>query len=334
MIVLEIIKNRSDWEKAVSITGAFFTQSFEYGLWQEGIGRKVFRFVVKLDDKVIGTMQLVKYPLLFGFSYMYCPYGPSFTNWNILILKEIKNELLQVLKKEKIIFLRIESNQDNLEPVFSLAKKSTTKGSYFQPRFEWVLDIKNKSIEDVLKGMDQTGRRMVKMADKNKVSVDTVFSDAEKYKDILLPLLNQTASRHKISLHETEYYNSVFGALNEKNSYLVTATYQNEIVSAHLIFISQKTAIYLYGGSAKTEKDVGANYACQIKAIFEAIDRKLDIYNFGGVAGPDGKPEVFSGITAFKKRFGGKYLYHGNFFDFVVNKFVYMLYCLRKIIKK
>ena len=54
-----------------------FTQGYFYGEWQKSLGRTVKRFEIKSGTDILCLLQLVKYPLLRGKSYLYAPYGPG-----------------------------------------------------------------------------------------------------------------------------------------------------------------------------------------------------------------------------------------------------------------
>src|SRR5574340_859991 len=102
-------------------TGSFL-QSWEWGQWQERLGRKAYRFWVtdnrelitsNDNNNIIAAIQFIKMPLPFGKYYLYCPYGP--------VVKEnfqfpISNFqfLLQELQKRfpSAIFFRIEPKID------------------------------------------------------------------------------------------------------------------------------------------------------------------------------------------------------------------------------
>lgn len=78
-------------------------------------------------------------------------------------------------------------------------------------------------------------------------------------------------------------------------------------------------------------------YAAQSATISYLQSKKYRWYNFGGVSEDveDKKGhDSWRGLTAFKKRFGGNFVEHGNFYDVVIQPFWYVLYVLYKTVRR
>jgi lipid II:glycine glycyltransferase (peptidoglycan interpeptide bridge formation enzyme) len=75
-------------------------------------------------------------------------------------------------------------------------------------------------------------------------------------------------------------------------------------------------------------------YLAQWKAITHAKKIGCVDYDFGGIANDNKMYKGWEGLTAFKKKFGGREVRHSDFFDVVVQPFWYHLYNLRKLLKK
>ncbi len=58
-----------------------------------------------------------------------------------------------------------------------------------------------------------------------------------------------------------------------------------------------------------------------------------DYFNFGGISTAESPNKNWESLTSFKKKFGGLEVRHSDFFDIVVNKPIYRLYNLRKLLK-
>ena len=87
-------------------TESEFLQSWEWGMFQKKLGRKVWFLAIKDKEEIIGQALIIKHNLPFGKSYFYCPRGPIFS----ILKKEIFQELIKKIKdlgqKEKAIFFR------------------------------------------------------------------------------------------------------------------------------------------------------------------------------------------------------------------------------------
>jgi len=85
-----------------------FTQARFYGDWQKKLSRIVRRFLVYSDEEIVAYFQLIKYPLLLGKSYFYIPYGPVVKNTSENLFANFKQELKQIAKIEKAVFVRLD----------------------------------------------------------------------------------------------------------------------------------------------------------------------------------------------------------------------------------
>ena len=73
-----------------------------------------------------------------------------------------------------------------------------------------------------------------------------------------------------------------------------------------------KEAVYHYSASSELARKIPASYLLIWEAIREAKRRKMEIFNFWGIAPNDDPRHRFSGVTLFKKGFSGfrvDYLY-------------------------
>ena len=100
------------WDEFLIENNGSFLQSFEWGNFQEKLGKKVWRMEVKNGQKVLLEAQVIKEKIFFK-NYFYVPYGPVFGSDNSreenlsafeLLLKNIR----ELAEKEEVFFLRIE----------------------------------------------------------------------------------------------------------------------------------------------------------------------------------------------------------------------------------
>ncbi|MDO8505964.1 MAG: peptidoglycan bridge formation glycyltransferase FemA/FemB family protein [bacterium] len=316
-----------------------FTQASFYGNWQKNLGRTVKRFLVYSDKKIVAYFQLIKYPLLFGKSYCYIPYGPVTKDFSEDFFVNLKQELKQIAKGENSVFVRLDFTplalSGTLSKFFSKAPLYTYHSAYFQPRAEWFLELK-KSENELLLAMHEKTRYSIRLAERKEITTEIVTENFEKYVEIFYELMRETAKRNGFSLHQKEYYESIFQNLSKiENSYLSVAKYKEKILCIYLVVMYGKVANYLYGGSSTEERNRMPTYLTHWKAICYAKELNCDYYNFGGIEEENNLlNKGMISLTAFKKKFGGKEIIHSDFFDVVVNPFWYHLYNFRKYLKK
>ncbi|MEK7104241.1 MAG: peptidoglycan bridge formation glycyltransferase FemA/FemB family protein, partial [Patescibacteria group bacterium] len=85
---------KEDWNSFLLQNGASFLQSFEWGIFQEKLGRKTWQMSVEDGGQVILQALVVKKPLALGKSYLYIPFGPCFKS---SLSEEQKKRALEVL---------------------------------------------------------------------------------------------------------------------------------------------------------------------------------------------------------------------------------------------
>lgn len=326
------------FDPSIICVGTPFTQASFYGDWQKSSGRKTRRFLVYSDKEIVAYFQLIKYPLLLGKSYLYIPYGPVTKDFSKEFFANLKKELARISKAEKAVFVRLDftpivSNKI-LSDIFTKAPLYTYHSAYFQPRLEWFLELE-KSEDALLEEMHYNARYSIRLAERKGVTVEIITKNFEKYFETFYLLMAETAKRNSFSLHLKNYYEDIFQNLPKiENSYVSIATYEQKILAMCLIVPFSGIANYVFGCSSSDERNRGPTYLAQWKAICYAKGLNCTSYNFGGVDSDGRIYKNLSGLTIFKKKFGGREVRHSDFFDVVVSPFWYRLYNIRKQIKK
>lgn len=329
-------ENKREFESPLNFFTYSFTQGFAYGEWQKEVGRKVRRFVVKKENSAVGCFQVIKYPLPWAGSLLYIPHGPilNFLPRNDF-WSEFKTELKKILREEKSIFVRFDVFPPAAPPAGefrSPAPEKTT--SWMQPRGEWVLDLRNKTEEQLLSSMHQKTSYNVRLAEKKGVLVEIETTQITKHFPDFYKLLKKTSRRENFRLHPKNYYQNIFRLTEtEHNSFLAIAKLEQEILAINLVVIFGTMAYFVFGGSADERRNTMFSYLLQWEAIREARRKDCAVYNFGGVGEIDNSGDPLAGVTLFKKKFGGQYLVYSQPADVVNRPFWYLLYNLRKKFK-
>lgn len=308
------------------------TQSAQYGIWQEILGKKVFHFELR-DEKsdLVITGQYIAYPLIKGYTYWYAPYGPVVNSeTSPEAIERFLAGVKEAAKKHHAIFVRSELPQKyNYKEVVPFISKS----SYTQERCEWIIDAK-QTIEDILKNMEQKTRYNVRLAEKKNLTVTIekeTISDANKA--IFLTLMEDTARRNGFRLHEDGYYETIFNNLNrEKNGAVVIILKDNIPLAINLLVKTGETVHYLFGGSSDEHKNLMGSYLVHLESIKVTKSWGAHWYSFGAVNKHDDSKNALSGITHFKKRFGGMYREHGFIVDEIINNKIYLAYTFYKLL--
>jgi len=315
------------------ISGSFL-QSWEWGEWQEKLGKKVYRFKITDDtENVLGSVLLVKMPLPFGKYYLYAPYGPVVNfQFSIFNFQLLTHELRALFSDA--LFMRIEP-QNEIEGLSSFAIKSTN----IQPAITMVLDV-HKPDEDLLAGMHTKTRYNIRVAERHGVVIQSqlaVTPGYGLYAREAIDLIVKTQARQKYRGHSASYYEKLvdfFAVQNPHASVKVTvykALYNKELLTSAVMVDFAKTRMYLYGGSSDDFRNVMAPYLLHWQAIADARNLGMEYYDFGGSEVAAGGER---GFTRFKQGFGGRVVNYMGAYDWVFNKTAYHAYMFFRKINK
>lgn len=321
-----------------------FTQAWFFGQWQEAMGRKARRFEIKQGEEIIGFFQVINYKLLFSKNLLYIPHGPILkeTILNNDFFKTFHDKLFEIAKEENAIFVRFDfyfhnsnyGSRENFDKYFKKVPEYAYYSSYFQPKFEWILNLERPE-EEILSEMHSKTRYNIGLAKRRGVEVQIVSENFGKYFNDFYRLLEETARRDNFNLHPKAYYEIIFINCKEnKNAFLSVTKYNGKILAINFILLFGKTAYFMHGGSSGEYKNLMAPYSAHWKSILESKQRGFEIYNFGAVDGKfsaqGGPASGWEGISRFKKGFGGELLKYSDSYDLVLKPFWYFLYNLRK----
>ncbi len=316
MQLIEII-NKEKWNGFISREEhAQFLQSWQWGEFQRSLGRKVWRFFIGH----VGAIQIIKYPLPLGKSYLYAPRGPVFTG--SINIMDIINHLKPLAKKEKVVHLVIEPLKElNIELI---------KTKHIQPQDTLILDLSKKE-EDLLKEMHQKTRYNIRLAEKKGVEI-IEEDNIEKFWE----LMAQTSARDDFGAHPKAYYRKQIEILGPDASMKVlSAKYNGKIIASNIISFFGDTATYVHGASSNEYRNVMAPYLLQWHAIKLAKELGYKYYDLWGIAPSDApKGHSWSGITRFKRGFGGIEVNYPGTLVFPLNKAWYFAYRMIKRIRK
>ncbi|MCK4799987.1 peptidoglycan bridge formation glycyltransferase FemA/FemB family protein [Candidatus Parcubacteria bacterium] len=230
MQIIQIKENQKKiWNEFIAENySESFLQSWEWGGFQEGLGRKVWRIGVTHNDlsdknktnksqipnpKLVAMALIVKYDLPFGRSYLYCPRGPvidelGIMNYESRMCGMLFSEIKKIAKDEKSLFLRFDPPVEMNQKYSTKLKKSSSE---VQPKDTLMLDLE-KSEEDLLKEMKQKTRYNIRLAERKgtkitnyELHVDNRKKFKEKFEKFW-ELAEETSQRDKFRSHNKNYY--------------------------------------------------------------------------------------------------------------------------------
>jgi peptidoglycan pentaglycine glycine transferase (the first glycine) len=293
-----------------------FLQSKEWLDFQKSLGRKIWQ---------VGEINIIKYNLPFGKSYLYSPrLRPSDFGGQARFggfLAEIK----KIAKKENAIFFKIEPEEE-----IDLGKFGFIKAHDIQPKKTLILDI-TKSEQELLGKMHSKTRYNIQLAAKKGVIVrNSKFEEADF--EEFWELMRETTKRDGFYAHPKEYYRKLLKIPGVELFVAVIPPSAGwampKIIAANIIVFYSQRAIYLHGASDYKHRNLMAASLLQWEQIKEAKRRGCAEYDFWGI------DEIkWPGVTRFKKSFNGREVEYSGAYNLVLQLTWYFIYKIaRKIL--
>jgi len=383
MNIQEITENHL-WNNFIATHGpksGAFLHSYEWSIFQEQFGLKVWKLGVvennatrinanqnaDLRGNLTAAALVIKHPLPFGKSYLYCPRGPIFTktqesfdyaqdkqknkktplnlNSNDIIsgrphqseIQSLLDKIKEIAKEEKAIFFRFEPPEENYKlQITNYKNYKLLKTKSVQPPRTLMLDLA-KSEDDLLAAMHPKTRYNIRLAMRHGVTVyRTRLTDHEMLKndfEIFWNLLSKTSRRDGFKTHPKNYYWQML------NSLAPLPSCQTPTPNAALYFakyqnkILAANLIMFFGNTVTYLHGASSSEHRNVMAphlLHWSIisEAKRLGFKYYDFWGID--EAKWPGITRFKKGFGGFEISYPGTFDLPVNKLWYKIYRLAR----
>ncbi|MDD3066868.1 MAG: peptidoglycan bridge formation glycyltransferase FemA/FemB family protein [Candidatus Gracilibacteria bacterium] len=298
-------------------------QTLQWEKLQNSLNSRSWKIGIKEGKALSGFALVFAKRLPFGFRWLHLPRG-------ILAVdsasrKAIYEKLLEIGKKENHVFIRFDWQRDSEINAKELQSAHTT---HF-PQTTLILDLQ-QSEEELLAQMKPKGRYNIRVAEKHGVTIRESHeaSDAK----IFAELLKKTTERDGFSSHPDSYYEKFISELGDTASCFI-AEYEGKAIAASICTFAGDTATYYYGSSNHEFRNVMAPYALQWKAIQTAKERGFHYYDFLGISPEDSTNHAWSGVTDFKKKFGGEVVNYPTSSELILRKTAFNFIRLLKKIR-
>lgn len=332
------ITNKEIWEDFLAKhPEANFLQSWYWGEFHKALGNKIQRSGFFKADKLVGIMLPVIENAKRG-KYLTIPGGPIL-NWNDKTpIKLFSEEIKRIAKQEGCAFVRVRPQLKSDDFSKNLFKKLGFINAPMHLHAELTSQLDITPPEDeLLANMRKATRYEIKKAISSGISIETK-GDEKAIKEFF-DLQLQTAKRQKFVPFSYKFLSEQFKVFLENNQAILYSAKlgSNLLAQAFIIFYGTEAA-YHYGASTEEGRKYPGAYLIQWEAIKEAKKRGMKRYNFWGVAPENDKDHRFSGLSLFKRGFGGVDFEYLHAQDLIINYprylFNYAVEFLRKKIRR
>ena len=270
--------------------------------------------VVRLNNWLITFHKIPLIPWTIG----YFPKGPKPSQKMIELL-------LDLGRKKRAIFIQLEPNAVvHFKFQISNFKLKPSHHPLFT-KYTFVLDL-TKSEEELLKTMHPKTRYNIKVAQKHGVIVKEDNTAFEAY----LTLTQETTARQGFYAHNETYHRTMWKIMHEAGiAHLFTASYQETILSAWIVFVYNDTVYYPYGSSSRQHREVMAPTLLLWEIVRWAKKKGLKVFDLWGALGPNPDPrDPWFGFHRFKQGFNPKLIEFVGSYDLVIHPWLYRLYTI------
>lgn len=285
---------------------------------------------IEENNKIIMAMSLLIRKFIAGKTLIYAPRGPVGNAYDIEKVKELMKEVDLVAKKYNAFVVRFDPEikyDEKFEKMykeqgFVVRNKKLNKNDLIQPRYNMILEIKDKSEEEIFKGYSEKTRYNIRVATRKGVTV-RYSRDIEDLKTFY-SLYEITGIRDNIASRPYSYFEKMLNAFDENTLRIYIAEHEGQALSAAIAINYGKKTFYLYGASSNEKRNLMPNYLMQQEMIKWAVETGCYLYDFGGVFILDKS----NGLFKFKEGFcrqEGVTEFIGEI-DKVYSKFWYMIF--------
>ncbi|OGJ37311.1 MAG: hypothetical protein A2383_01405 [Candidatus Pacebacteria bacterium RIFOXYB1_FULL_39_46] len=302
------IEDKQTWETYLATRPeANFLQSWNWGTFQNKLGKTVFRFFVMNQTETVGSLMIVKETAKRG-NYLSLAGGPLI-NWQTLSdqeLSEIFSFLKSLANQEKCLFVRFRPQELDSPELRQKLEKLGLKLSPMHLTADLTLQLDlTQTDEEILAGMRKNTRYEVRSAEKKNI-LTQISKNPEKIKEFFDYQLKLAQKHHFIPFTYDFLYEQFQVFANDDQAALISSYLNDQLLATAYVLFYNREAVYHYGISTPDNDRLPGSYAVQWRAILEAKQRGCTAYNFWGVAPKDETQHRFAGVSIFKRGFGGQ----------------------------
>jgi len=332
------IKEKNIWEGFLeNIEEKTFLQSWNWGEFGQRMGHKIWRLGIFSETELITTALVFKIQARRG-TFLFVPHGPlvKSSDKKLETRKEILKFLLEHLKKlareEGASFVRFapvwERTEENIKAFQELNFREAP--IHMHPETTWQLNIAAPE-EEILGQMRKTTRYLIRQAEKNKeisVSQGKNLNDLEIFNKIY----QETSKRQNFTPFNFNFLKNQLEVFSPDNQIAIfLGKHGKEFLATAIVVFWQGIAFYHHGASFPSKQPV--SYAVQWEIIKEVKRRGCRLYNFWGISEEDDKNHPWTGLTLFKKGFGGEEKKYVKTQDYLLSPRYWLNFVVEKVRK-
>lgn len=278
------------------IYGSFY-QTVEWGKLKENNGWDPFYVGVKEDNKVIAASLLLRKKVFNKISIMYSPRGFLIDYTDYKILSYFTSNLKKFAKSKGAIFVKLDpyiilkerdingdyikdgiDNTNIVKNLLKLGYKNDLSSSKLQPQYAFVLNLKNKSLDQLFESMEPTTRKMIRKNEKMGIYCREIdISELKKFTDIM----NDTSVRREFIDRPYKYYENMMNTFKEDIKVVIAEiNLDNYIENINKEIKENKEEIVKKKKEIKENKNISIdktnNIIEELNRVIDSLEKRLE----------------------------------------------------------
>jgi peptidoglycan pentaglycine glycine transferase (the first glycine) len=308
MLEVKPLTEKKIWQNFIASTYAnTFLQSWQWADFNDRIKASTNRLGVYQAGKLVAAALVLTVRARRG-TFLLIPHGPIVKNESELseILGTLTAELKKIAVRSNASFIRIAplvKQTPEHESVFTKLGFRNAPVHMVHPELAWILDITPEQ-EMLLKNMRKSTRYSIKKAEKDGVTISTStdVADVEKFWRVY----SQTVKRQHFTAFTKDFLRAEFETFSKDNrAAFFFAEFKGDTTATAFIIFDEYAGYYHHGATTQKYSGLTDAQLLQWAVIKECKKRGLKKYNFWGVVPENLNGHPWSGLSTFKRGFGG-----------------------------
>lgn len=323
-------KSAPEWDAFVARSPlGHLLQSSLWGQFKARYGWEIQRAAITENDEIVaGAQVLLRRTPLGGIAYM--PRGPVVDaeqpQWVSLLLRAVQARM----KRQGAVFLKMEPNFPEARWLSELRFRPAAQ--WIQPLASIIVDL-TPDLDAIAAAQKPKTRYNIGLAARRGVEVRSASKDEL---GSFYALLQLTAARDRFRIRPLRYYRDFLDVAGQ-HAQLFLASYQGETLAGMIVVCFGSEAIYLYGASSDSQRQLMPNHLLQWEAMKWAKAQECARYDLWGIppeaTGGEEEPSASDqgghgmwGVYRFKLGFGGRVVRYAGSYDYVCSPLKYFLW--------
>jgi len=288
MNLLTIEKPDAKWDQFVSKHPHFIFHTSIWGnILRDGYNTKLLYYVLEDNSQCLLGIPGMLSGRFLKLWYSLVPYG------GFIGKREFIPTLVELITKNIRKY-----EIDRLQIVDPQVDRSGGIGGFVdEESYRYILNLENKTEEDIYRGYKPSLRRTINEAMTNEISIEKIknIREIETFYHLYLASIrrNRGIVRYPLALFE-----NIFPLIEQGHADIFFANYQGRAVAGIAIIYSRKVAHYFHGGSSDEYLRLRPNDLLFHSAIVEASRKSKAEFDFLGSA------KNMQGLVQFKEKWG------------------------------